>query len=142
MTTTTTTTAYDEEVQPDEYVEIDGFTTFENAGDAVTGALLGNVIPEVETEPGEKPKRAVRQWLILTPEGITRFNTTSQLDSLLNIPTGTQVRVVFQGETKTAAGYKVKVFSIGVLKSQMQRVQRIMMAHLQADDEMALPAGF
>lgn len=132
----------EEEFVQDEYVEIDGFTTFENPGDVVTGALLGNVIPEVESEPGEKPKKPIRQWLILTPEGITRFNTTSQLDSLLHIPNGTQVRVVFQGENKTASGYKVKVFSIGVLKSQMDRVQRLMQAHLQAEDERALPAGF
>lgn len=82
------------------------FMTFDEAGDEVQGVLEG--FDEVDMHD-----KKVRRARIRTADGMRSFLLTAQLEPLIfTIPAGTMIKVRYEGETKSQAGRRVKLFKV------------------------------
>lgn len=82
------------------------FMIFDQAGDEVQGVLEG--FEEIDLHD-----RLVNRARIRTADGMRSFLLTAQLSPLmLTIPLGTSVKVRYEGETKSQAGRRVKLFKV------------------------------
>lgn len=86
------------------------FMSFEEAGDEIEGILTGL---DVITLHDKQINRA----RVKTSEGVKSFLLTTTLEPLiLDIDTGTTIKVRYEGEELTAAKRKVKKFRVWVKK--------------------------
>jgi len=82
------------------------FISFDESGEEIIGVLEG--IDTVKLHD-----REVRRATVKTSEGTKRFLLTTQLEPLiLDEDIGKQIKVRYEGETKSTAGRKVKQFKV------------------------------
>ena len=82
------------------------FFTFEEIGDEVVGRL--EKVDSIDLHDHKVNRAHVR-----TETGLVSFLMTAQLDPLiLDIPSGTEVRIRYEGEVKSSKGRMVKKFRV------------------------------
>lgn len=82
------------------------FETFDEAGDEVVGVLTAIDVIKLQD-------RDVCRAKVQTKDKHVGFLLTVQLEPLLiNVPIGTMVKVVYQGEVKSSKGRRVKTFKV------------------------------
>ena len=86
--------------------KIAAFFTFEEIGDEVIGKLE-------KVDSIDLHDRKVNRAHVRTKTGLVSFLLSAQLDPLiLDIPSGTEVRVRYEGEVKSSKGRMVKKFRV------------------------------
>lgn len=101
----------DEKETEVEYVSLNLFKTFDNVGDAIEGQYLGTTSIDMDGQP-------LDQHVMLTSEGIVKFNSSAQLSSLTLMPRGSRIKVTFKGVIK---GSRVKAFDIQMPKASFDK---------------------
>jgi len=82
------------------------YFTFDEPGEVVEGRILA--FDHIQLHD-----REVRRCRLETAEGNRSFLLTTQLEPLLlDLPVGTMVRILYEGEVKSARGRRVKVFKV------------------------------
>lgn len=122
----------------DDMVSINGFKTFDQIGDTLSGEIVGS--SWLEMEDG----RRMRQHVLLTDDGLFTINETAQLRVLGGIDPGTRVDIVYQGEINVNGGRRVRKFDIKIPRRALGGLAVRMSEICSAptlNDQMALPAN-
>ena len=83
----------------------------EKKGDRVQGVLLG-------FQKSTKYDKTNNLYTLENEDGISKFFGGAQLDDILPSNVGKEIRIIFQGESETSSGMKVKNFNIFVRESE------------------------
>ena len=104
----------------------DGFKKFTEVGEQISGNYLGYEANEAHVPgvPGSIPG----QYSVVNDEGVSRMNSTAQLEKLNDIPVGTLVTITYEGETLTRNKMRLNLFSVSLQTSDPAEIRKNIIA--------------